>query len=68
MDRMEDTRRYGRRTFLAVLAGGASALWWGPGAVRFGQDVLLPVAQALPPGVRELLPDVSVQNAIVVNS
>ena len=47
---------YGRRTFLAVVAGGVSALWWGPAAVRVGQDLLLPVAQVLPPGVRELLP------------
>src|SRR5438105_2124375 len=42
---------YGRRTFLAVVAGGVSALWWGPAAVRVGQDLLLPVAQVLPPGV-----------------
>jgi DMSO/TMAO reductase YedYZ molybdopterin-dependent catalytic subunit len=56
MERTEDAPRYGRRTFLGLVAGGVSALWWGPAAVRVGQDLLLPVSQVLPSGVRELLP------------
>ncbi len=44
-----DARPYGRRTFLTLVAGGASSLLWGPAAWNIARDVLLPVAGVLPP-------------------
>jgi DMSO/TMAO reductase YedYZ molybdopterin-dependent catalytic subunit len=45
----DDARPYGRRTFLTLVAGGASSLLWGPAAWNLARDVLLPVAGVLPP-------------------
>src|SRR6266487_3645850 len=45
----DDARPYGRRTFLTLVAGGASSLLWGPAAWNIARDVLLPVAGVLPP-------------------
>jgi DMSO/TMAO reductase YedYZ molybdopterin-dependent catalytic subunit len=56
MSGTDEPKLYGRRAFLAVVAGGLTSLLWGPKALRLGQDALLPVAQVLPAGVRELLP------------
>jgi DMSO/TMAO reductase YedYZ molybdopterin-dependent catalytic subunit len=44
-----DARPYGRRTFLALVAGGATSLVWGPAAWNIARDVLLPIAGVLPP-------------------
>src|SRR5438093_1089357 len=44
----DDARPYGRRTFLTLLAGGASSLLWCPAAWNLGRAVLLPVAGLLP--------------------
>ena len=51
-----DERRYGRGAFLAVLAGGVSALAWAEPAWRALSERLRPVAEVLPEGVRELVP------------
>jgi DMSO/TMAO reductase YedYZ molybdopterin-dependent catalytic subunit len=45
----DDTRPYGRRTFLTLVAGGVSSLVWGPAVWNVARDVLLPVAGVLPP-------------------
>lgn len=47
---------YGRRAFLAVVAGGVSSLWWADGALRLAGDLARPVVDALPHGVRTALP------------
>jgi DMSO/TMAO reductase YedYZ molybdopterin-dependent catalytic subunit len=44
-----DLRPYGRRTFLAVLAGGVASLWWG-------KPLWDRLSQALPSQVGEILP------------
>jgi DMSO/TMAO reductase YedYZ molybdopterin-dependent catalytic subunit len=49
-------RPYGRRAFLAVLAGGLSSLAWGAPAWRALSSALSPAAGLLPEGVRELVP------------
>jgi DMSO/TMAO reductase YedYZ molybdopterin-dependent catalytic subunit len=49
-------RPYGRRTFLAVLAGGLSSLAWGAPAWRALSSALHPASGLLPEGVRELVP------------
>jgi DMSO/TMAO reductase YedYZ molybdopterin-dependent catalytic subunit len=51
----DDARPYGRRTFLALVAGGASSLLWGPAAWNIARDVLLPVAGMLPPPLGSLV-------------
>ena len=49
-------RPYGRRAFLAVLAGGLSSLAWGAPAWRALSSALSPATDLLPEGVRELVP------------
>jgi DMSO/TMAO reductase YedYZ molybdopterin-dependent catalytic subunit len=49
-------RPYGRRTFLAVLAGGLSSLAWGAPAWRALSAALAPAADLLPAGVKEIVP------------
>jgi DMSO/TMAO reductase YedYZ molybdopterin-dependent catalytic subunit len=49
-------RPYGRRAFLAVLAGGLSSLAWGAPAWRAFSSALSPAADLLPEGVKELVP------------
>ena len=49
-------RPYGRRAFLAVLAGGVSSLAWGAPAWRALSSALSPAADLLPAGVKELVP------------
>jgi DMSO/TMAO reductase YedYZ molybdopterin-dependent catalytic subunit len=51
-----DGRPYGRRAFLAVLAGGLSSLAWGAPAWRALSSTLRPATGLLPEGVRELVP------------
>lgn len=46
---LDDTRPYGRRTFLTLVAGGLTSLVWGPPVWGVARDVLLPVAGVLPP-------------------
>jgi DMSO/TMAO reductase YedYZ molybdopterin-dependent catalytic subunit len=49
-------RPYGRRAFLAVLAGGLSSLAWGAPAWRALSAALRPAADLLPEGVKEIVP------------
>ncbi len=49
-------RPYGRRAFLAVLAGGLSSLAWGAPAWRALSSALRPATDLLPEGVREIVP------------
>ena len=49
-------RPYGRRAFLAVLAGGLSSLAWGAPAWRAVSSALRPAADLLPEGVKEIVP------------
>jgi DMSO/TMAO reductase YedYZ molybdopterin-dependent catalytic subunit len=49
-------RPYGRRAFLAVLAGGLSSLVWGAPAWRALSSALRPATGLLPEGVREIVP------------
>ncbi len=49
-------RPYGRRAFLAVLAGGLSSLAWGAPAWRALSSALSPAADLLPEGVKEIVP------------
>ncbi len=49
-------RPYGRRAFLAVLAGGVSSLWWGEPAWRALSGALGPAVDALPASVRASIP------------
>jgi len=51
----DDVRRYGRKTFLAVVAGGLSSLVWGPAVWGVARDALLPVAGILPPPLAGLV-------------
>lgn len=52
---VDDARPYGRRTFLALVGGGLSSLFWGPTAWNIARDALLPVAGALPPPLARLI-------------
>ena len=49
-------RRYGRRTFIAVVAGGLSSLLWARPAWRTVSGALHPAADLLPKQVREVVP------------
>ena len=51
-----DARPYGRRAFLAVLAGGLSSLVWGEQAWRRARRALHPLGSALPADVGALVP------------
>ena len=51
----DDSRPYGRRTFLTLVAGGVSSLVWGPAVWSVARDVLLPVAGVLPPPLADLV-------------
>ncbi|HEY7207976.1 MAG TPA: molybdopterin-dependent oxidoreductase [Gaiellaceae bacterium] len=51
----DELRPYGRRTFLAVVAGGLTSLVWGPPVWRTARDALLPVAPVLPPPLSTLI-------------
>ncbi len=46
---MEEPRRYGRRVFLATVAGGVSSLYWGKAAWDHVTGVVTPVANAVAP-------------------
>jgi DMSO/TMAO reductase YedYZ molybdopterin-dependent catalytic subunit len=48
-DQDEQPRRYGRRLFLATLAGGVSSLYWGKAAWDHVTGVVSPVADAIAP-------------------
>src|SRR6266852_5620237 len=52
----DDLRPYGRRTFLAVVAGGLTSLWWGKPLWDQLAPALRPVADVLPSQVRQILP------------
>ena len=41
---MDEPRRYGRRLFLATVAGGVSSLYWGKAAWDHVTGVVTPVA------------------------
>ena len=56
MQQPEDSRRYGRRTFLLVVAGGLSSLAWGSPVWRAVSAALRPAAELLPRDVRALVP------------
>jgi len=45
----EQPRRYGRRLFLATVAGGVSSLYWGKAAWDHVTGVISPVAEAIAP-------------------
>jgi DMSO/TMAO reductase YedYZ molybdopterin-dependent catalytic subunit len=45
----QEPRRYGRRLFLATLAGGVSSLYWGKAAWDHVTGVISPVANAVAP-------------------
>ena len=45
----QEPRRYGRRLFLATVAGGVSSLWWGKAAWDHVTGVISPVANAVAP-------------------
>ena len=47
----EDARPYGRRAFLAVAAGGLSALWWAQPVWRAVSGAAQPFENALPAGL-----------------
>jgi DMSO/TMAO reductase YedYZ molybdopterin-dependent catalytic subunit len=49
----DDLRPYGRRTFLAVVAGGVTSLWWGK---SLWDHALGPAAGLLPSAVRNIAP------------
>jgi len=50
-----DVRPYGRRTFLTLVAGGETSLFWGPAVWSVARDVLLPLAGVLPPPLAGLV-------------
>jgi DMSO/TMAO reductase YedYZ molybdopterin-dependent catalytic subunit len=52
----DDQRPYGRRTFLAVVAGGLTSLYWGKPLWDRLAPVLAPVASVLPSQVRDIVP------------
>src|SRR5919204_6506686 len=45
----EQPRRYGRRLFLATVAGGITSLYWGKAAWDHVTGVVSPVAEAIAP-------------------
>ena len=45
----EESRRYGRRLFLATVVGGVSSLYWGKAAWDHVTGVISPVANAIAP-------------------
>src|SRR5579859_7445338 len=45
----QEPRRYGRRVFLATVAGGLSSLYWGKAAWDHVTGVISPVAEAIAP-------------------
>src|SRR5581483_3705258 len=49
---MEESRPYGRRAFLGLVAGGLSAFWWAP----FANRVLAPVSSQFSQLAGDLLP------------
>ncbi len=52
----DDLRPYGRRTFLAVVAGGLTSLWWGKPLWDKLAPALRPAADVLPSQVRQIVP------------
>jgi len=52
----QDPRPYGRRTFLALVAGGLTSLWWGKPLWDRLSPTLRPAADLLPPQVRAIVP------------
>ena len=46
---MDEPRRYGRRMFLATVAGGVSSLYWGKAAWDHVTGVVSPIAAAVAP-------------------
>src|SRR6266704_2507422 len=54
--RRDDLRPYGRRTFLAVVAGGLTSLWWGKPLWDQLAPTLRPAAGVLPSQVRQIVP------------
>jgi DMSO/TMAO reductase YedYZ molybdopterin-dependent catalytic subunit len=52
----DDLRPYGRRTFLAVVAGGLTSLWWGKPVWDRLSSALQPAAAVLPSQVRSVVP------------
>jgi DMSO/TMAO reductase YedYZ molybdopterin-dependent catalytic subunit len=51
----DDARPYGRRTFLAVVAGGLTSLVWGPPVWKVGRDLLLPLTPMMPPPIADAI-------------
>jgi len=51
-----DQRSYGRRTFLTVVAGGVTSLWWGKPVWDRLSPALRPAADVLPSSVRNIVP------------
>src|SRR2546422_739588 len=51
-----DERSYGRRTFLVVVAGGLTSLWWGKPVWDGLSSALRPAAGVLPAQVRHIVP------------
>ena len=45
----QEPRRYGRRLFLATVAGGVSSLYWGKAAWDHVTGIVSPVADAIAP-------------------
>ena len=56
IDERPDLRPYGRRTFLAAVAGGLTSLWWGKPLWDHLAPALRPAANLLPSQVREVVP------------
>ena len=56
IDVQPDQRSYGRRTFIAVVAGGLTSLWWGKPVWDRLTPVLSPAAGVLPAQVRAIVP------------
>ncbi len=52
----DDLRPYGRRTFLAIVAGGLTSLWWGKPLWDRLSPALRTAADVLPAQVRNLVP------------
>src|SRR4029077_9391325 len=52
LDPEPEPRRYGRRLFLATLAGGVSSLYWGKAAWDHVTGVVSPIAAAAAPILR----------------
>src|SRR5712691_2082772 len=52
----QDPRPYGRRTFLTLVAGGLTSLWWGKPLWDRLSPTLRPAADVLPSQVRAIVP------------